>query len=292
MDLRAGTFALNLRFVIEQMLRVLRHGCNACIHIQQLLSHKNQHGFMGRRDFRGATIDLYRAGGFEFSGEFVIPKNPQVMARRLQLHSLQFQTGHSRSGCMLAPAVNDYVLIFHKPGDHPCPPLPLRHEKNPDGWVGCDEWVRDAHGVWADIQETDVLDSGRALDKVKEQKGERHPCPLQLEVIRRCVRLYTNPVSRQPDATVLDPFMGIGSTAYVCAGGRSKVTKLAVEEPRNVVGFELKDSYHAASLDYVRAALDQRAKPAVRTLLDGLDPEPMPDGLAPEASSSSHGLKE
>lgn len=250
-DLRTGRFALNLRFVIDALFNVHAPGTNCCIHIQQLLAYLNQHGFMGRRDFRGAVIDLFRAGGFNFIGEFVIPKNPQAMAQRLSLHSLQFKTGYSRNGCLLAPAVNDYVLIFQKPGEHPCPPKPLRHEKNPGGWMSTDEWVRDASGVWDTINEIDVLDGARGH---KEHEHEKHVCPLQLEVIRRLVRLYTNPIRIQPEVTVLDPFMGIGSTAYVCVGGRSRVTGLSLEEPRNVVGFELKESYYNASIDYVADA--------------------------------------
>lgn len=243
--------------MIEQMYRVLRPGSNCCIHLQQLLAYKVQHGFMGRRDFRGAMIDVFGAGGFRFSGEFVIPKNPQAMAQRLNLHSLQFKTGYSRSGNLLAPAVNDYVLIFHKPGEHPCPPKPLKHKKNPKGWMGTDEWVRDASGIWADIMEIDVLDGAR---NHKEEKHEKHVCPLQLEVIRRCLSLYSNPISIQPDVTVLDPFMGIGSTAYVALGGKSPITKLGLAEPRNVIGFELKESYHKGSLHYVAQAKKQAAK--------------------------------
>lgn len=260
-DIRAGRFALNMRFVVEGIHQVLRPGCNACIHIQQLLAYKVQHGFMGRRDFRGAMVDVFTARPAEdeplkFVGEFVIPKNPQQAAQRLNLHSLQFKTGVSRNGCMLAPFVNDYVLIFQKPGDHPHPPRPLHDKKkNPAGWMTTDEWVRDASGIWSDILEIDVLDGARGH---KEHDHEKHVCPLQLEVIRRCVRLYTNPVSIQADVTVLDPFMGIGSTAYVCVGGASPMTRLALEEPRNVVGFELKESYHRASLDYVAKALETR----------------------------------
>lgn len=250
-DIREGRFALNMRFVVAQMLRALAPGCNVAIHIQQLLAYKVQHGFIGRRDFRGAMVDVFSAGGFEFKGEFVIPKNPQAMAQRLNLHSLMFATG-KRNGCLLAPAVNDYVLIFQKPGEHPSPPRVLRDaKKNPDGWVTTEEWIRDASGLWDTINEIDVLDGARGH---KEEQHEKHVCPLQLEVIRRIVRLYTNPISMQPDVTVLDPFMGIGSTAYVCAGGKSRVTGLRIEEPRNVIGFELKESYYRASLDYVDAA--------------------------------------
>lgn len=267
-DIRAGRFALNMRFVVEQMFRVLKPGCNACIHIQQLLAYKVQHRFMGRRDFRGAMIDVFGAGGFQFVGEFVIPKNPQAMAQRLNLHSLQFKTGYGRDGCLLAPAVNDYVLIMHKPGEHPCPPKPLRHDKkNPGGWMGTDEWVRDASGVWTDITEIDVIDGARLH---RERDQEKHVCPLQLEVIRRLVHLYTNPLDLDPTSTVLDPFMGIGSTAYVSLGGKSPITQMAVASPRNVVGFELKESYYRGALQNVEAARKQQ-KTKEMGLFDGLE---------------------
>lgn len=240
LDIRAGRFALNLRFVVDQLFRVLRPGCNAAIHIQQLVAFKIQHGFMGRRDFRGSMIDIFGAGGFQFTGEFAIQKDPQAIAQRLNLHSLQFQTGYARNGCNLMPCVNDYVLIFQKPGEAKHPVKPLWHKtKNPQGWVTTDEWIRDAHGIWTDILEIDVLKNSRE----KENSQERHVCMLQLEVIRRCVSLYTNHVTIQPDVLVLDPFSGIGSTQWVCLGAPSPVTKLALKEPRNVVGFELKDSY-------------------------------------------------
>lgn len=264
-DIRSGRFALNMRFVVEQAFRVLKPGCNFCCHIQQLLAYKVQHGFMGRRDFRGAMIDVFGAGGFQFTGEFVIPKNPQSMAQRLNLHSLQFKTGYSRSGCLLMPAVNDYVLIFHKPGEHPNPPKPLKNPKNPKGWMDTNEWVRDASGIWSDIMEIDILDGARGH---KEEKQEKHVCPLQLEVIRRCVRLYTNPISIDPEVTVLDPFMGIGSTAYVSINGASPMTRLSVGEPRNVIGFELKESYYKASLEYVRKAQDLMGKTEVNLFAD------------------------
>ncbi len=89
-----------------------------------------------------------------------------------------------------------------------------------------EEWIKWASGVWDDIREMDVLDGWKSA---RETDEERHVCPLQLEVIRRCVKLYTN-----PGELVLDPFMGIGSTAYV-----------AIAEGRAGVGFELKESYCA-----------------------------------------------
>jgi DNA modification methylase len=243
-DIRKGRFALNLRFVIEQLFRVHKPGSNCAIHIQQLLAWKNQHGFIGRRDFRGAVIELFSAGGFNFTGEFAIAKNPQMMAQRLNLHSLMFITG-KRNAQMLAPAPNDYVLIFQKPGE---PEFPVRalYDKdiNPSGWVTTEEWIRDASGIWKDINEIDVLDGYRAA---RESDEEKHVCPLQLTVIRRLIKLYSNPVSIQPDSTVLDPFMGIGSTAFV-----------AIEQDRNAVGFELKESYYSQSLRNVEIARENK----------------------------------
>ena len=243
-DVRAGRFALNMRFVVDQLLRVTAPGCNVCIHIQQLLAYKNQHGFMGRRDFRGAMIDVFSAGGFHFVGECAIPKDPQQMAQRLNLHSLQFKTGYARDANKLAPAINDYVLIFNKPGDSRCPVRPIKHKENPGGWLTTEDWIKWASGVWDDILQIDTLDGYRAA---RENDQEKHVCPLQLELIRRFVLLYTNSIDLQPDATVLDPFMGIGSTAFICLGGKTS-QGYRVNGPRNVVGFELKESYHKIAL--------------------------------------------
>lgn len=240
-DMRASQFGLHMRFFIEQLVRVMKPGTNACIHVQQLITYRVQHGYMGRRDFRGAVIDLFSAGGLEWKGEVVIPKDPQAIARRQQLHSLLFITG-MRNARDLAPAVNDYVLIFQKPGEAEPVRCLFDAVRNPDGWITRQDWIRDAHGVWTDIRETDVLEGWK---RARDTQDEKHVCPLQLEVIRRCVRLYSN-----PGETVLDPFMGIGSVAYV-----------AVEQGRNALGFELKESYHRQALgNAATAELDDRSK--------------------------------
>lgn len=250
-NIREGRFALNLRFMIDQLLRVTKPGCNVCIHIQQLLAWKNQHGFIGRRDFRGAVIDMFMSGGFNYTGEAAIPKNPQAMAQRLHLHSLMFITG-TRNATMLAPAPNDYLLIFQKPGESPVRVQSIYDKnENPGGWVTTNEWIKWASGVWDDIQETDVLDGYRAA---RESDEEKHVCPLQLEVIRRPIKLYTNPISIQPDVTVLDPFMGIGSTAYI-----------AIELDRNAIGFELKESYFDQSLRNVEIAKQMKNRQSLFT---------------------------
>jgi DNA modification methylase len=262
-DLREGRFAINFRFWAEQLLRVHRPGTNACIHIQQLIAHKVQHGFMGRRDFRGMVIDICRAAGWDYIGEIVVWKDPQMVATRTHLHSLQFKTGHSRGSQMWSPAPNDFVVIVQKPGEskYKVYPLATREGKNPDGWMTEKDWILWARGTW-DISETDVLDSGSStmkLNKFKEAPDERHVCPLQLSLIRRLVMMYSNPAEVQPNSTVLDPFMGIGSTAYTALGGRSVHSGFGVGKPRNVVGFELKPSYFKAAVNHARIAFDPAA---------------------------------
>lgn len=249
-DSRDTHFGLHLRFWVEQVLRVTKPGCILAIHIQQLLTTKVQHGHMGRRDFRGAVIDVVSAGGFVWTGEVVIPKNPQAVAQRQKLHSLLFVTA-MRDGRKLAPAVNDYILIFQKEGEGEPVPCLYDAERNPGGWLTRNEWIRDAKGLWTDIQETDVLEGWKG---VRDEDDEKHVCPLQLEVIRRLIRLYS-----KPGDLVMDPFMGIGSTAFV-----------ALEQGRRAVGFELKESYWAQSLKNARKALQAR-EPAQSTELSLFD---------------------
>lgn len=243
-DSRDTHFGLHLRFWVEQVLRVTKPGGVLAIHIQQLLTTKVQHGHMGRRDFRGAVIDVVAAGGFVWTGEICIPKNPQAMAQRQKLHSLLFVTG-MRDGRKLAPAVNDYILIFRKEGEGDPVPCLYDAERNPGGWLTRREWIRDASGMWADIQETDVLQGWKGA---RDDDDERHVCPLQREVVRRLVRLYSN-----PGDVVLDPFMGIGTVGWV-----------ALEQGRRARGFELKDSYHAIAVKNcgkVRQVVQQSAAP-------------------------------
>lgn len=227
-EMHEGQFGLHMRFFIEQLFRVLKPGSIACIHIQQLLTYKVQHNYMGMRDFRGAIITLMKNHGFQPHGEVAIPKNPQAVATRLKLHSLMFITG-KRDSRKLAPAMNDYVLFFKKPGDGE-PVRGLYDERiNPDGWFTQEDWIKWAKGSWDDILEIDTLEGWRCA---KEDQEEKHVCPLQLEPVRRCVKLYT-----KPGDIVFDPFMGIGTVGYV-----------AIEQGRNTIGFELKESYHRMAL--------------------------------------------
>lgn len=237
-DSQASAYGLGMRFFVEQLRRVMAPGSVVCVHVQQLLATKVQHGYMGRRHFLGAIIELFVAGGFIHQSEFVVPKNPQVIAQRQKLHSLMFVTG-KRDARDLSPAVNDYVIKFRMPGEGVPVPALYDLQTNPGGWVTTDEWIRDASGIWDDIRETDVLTGVR---EAREHDTEKHVCPLQLEVVRRCIRLWSN-----PGALVLDPFSGIGSVGVV-----------ALEQGRRYVGFELKGSYFRQSLANMELELQRQ----------------------------------
>lgn len=263
-NLREGRFALNLRFWIEGLFRVTKPGRLACVHIQELLAYKNQHGFMGKRDFGGALIDLFYLHGWKYEGRAVIAKNPQAMAQRLSLHSLMFITGR-RDATALAPCPNDYVMFFKKDGLN-ADPVPCLYDPtlNPVGWVSCEEWIKWACGIWDDIDEFDILSGAR---QAKENGEEKHVCELQLEVIRRCIALYSN-----PGDLVMDPFMGIGSTAHVAIGGATKHGD-KLRHGRDVVGFELKESYHKQSLR--RIELTKERLRSKGELFDRCEPQPV-----------------
>lgn len=242
-DMHAGQFGLHMRFFFQELVRVMAPGAVFACHVQQLNTTKVQHGYMGMRDFRGAVITLARNHGLDPHGEVAIPKNPQAVAQRRKLHSLMFVTG-KRDSRALAPAANDYVLFFRKPGEGQAVRGLYDPKDNPEGWFSQDDWIRWARGVWDDILEIDVLEGYRAARGSEEEK---HVCPLQLEVIRRCIYLYS-----RPGDCVMDPFMGIGSTAWVC-----------VETGRCCTGFELKESYYRTAQRNVKRALEKFSREEV-----------------------------
>lgn len=220
-------------YIIRELMRVTKPGRNACVHVAQLTTTKATHGEIGLSDFRGDVIRAYIEAGWVFYGETTISKNPQAQAVRTKALPLLFVT-KNKDSTRSRPALADYLLIFKKPGDNAVPVVPD---------VTNDEWIEWAAPVWLDIRESNTLN----VRVAREDKDERHICPLQLDFIERCVRLYSN-----RGELVLSPFAGIGSEGYV-----------SIEHGRRFVGIELKPSYWRTAVDNLRTAEQGLASPAL-----------------------------
>ena len=208
-----GEFIQHYGFIIRELLRVTMPGRVTCVHVQQLTQTKQMTGNVGLTDFRGDVIRAYVDNGWIFHGEVTVDKDPQAQAIRTKAQALMFVT-KNRDSAMTRPALADYLLLFRKPGDNA---VPIKNDVSNEEWI---EWARP---VWLDIRETRTLNAAVARDSA----DERHICPLQLDFIERCVRLWSN-----PGETVLTPFAGIGSEVYT-----------AVKLGRRGLGCELKPAY-------------------------------------------------
>jgi DNA modification methylase len=217
-------FVEHYRFVIEHLLRVTKPGRLAAVHITDLTTTKATHGVVGCRPFSDIVTAAYMAAGWTFCRRITVDKNPQAAAIRTKAHNLMFQT-LERDSSNSWPALADYVLLFRAPGENQVP-------VKPD--VSREEWITWAHPVWYDISETAVLN----VKVAREEADERHICPLQLPLIERCVRLWSN-----PGELVLSPFAGIGSEGWV-----------SVKQGRCFTGVELKASYWRTAVENLRGA--------------------------------------
>lgn len=205
-------------YIIREVQRVTKPGRLTCVHTSDIAAMKQKDGYIGVKDFPGDVIRAYENDGWTFVGRALVQKNPQAQAIRIHASGLLFAQMDNDSS-MSRPALVDHVLLFRKPGKNAVPIQPIRH-----GEMTRERWIEWANGIWTDIRETDTL---QFTDARKAEHDDKHICPLQLETIKRCIILYSN-----PGETVLDPFSGIGSTGYV-----------ALQHGRRFVGVELKPSY-------------------------------------------------
>lgn len=244
-------FFEHYQFLIQELLRVTMPGRLHAVHCMQLPTSKNRNGFIGMRDFRGEIIQAYQDAGWIFHSEVCIWKDPVIAQQRTKsIRLLHKQI--LKDSCVSGQGLADYIVTFRKPGENPEPvdgPFTEFHgtglditreaydahcqelyaeDKKPwpyEQWVSVRVWQRYASPVWMDINQTRTLQYRAGRD----EKDEQHISPLQLDVIERCIDLWS-----APGDTVLTPFLGIGSEVFC-----------AVEMGRRGIGFELKPSYFA-----------------------------------------------
>lgn len=225
------TFLLHFGFLVDELYRALMPGRLVSFHCMNLPISKQNHGYIGIQDFRGDLIRLFQARGFIYHSEVCIWKDPvTAMQRTKALGLLHKQL--KKDSCMSRQGVPDYLVTMRKPGENP-----ERVSHTQDDYP-VQVWQQVASPVWMDINPSDTLQFRSA----REHNDERHICPLQLEVIRRALKLWSN-----PDDLVFSPFAGIGSEGYI-----------ALQMGRRFIGAELKRSYYEqAMMNLARAKVDQ-----------------------------------
>ena len=224
-------FYEQFEFIGRELYRVLMPGRLMSVHCMNLPTSKEKDGFIGIRDFRGELIKFFQDIGFIYHSEVCIWKDPvTAMQRTKALGLLHKQL--KKDSCMSRQGIPDYLVTLRKPGENP-ERVTHTNESFP-----VNVWQKYASPIWMDINPNDTLQYKSA----REEKDERHICPLQLQVIQRGIELWTN-----PGDVVLTPFMGIGSEAY-----------MAVKMGRKAVGVELKDSYFRQAVANVKEALNNK----------------------------------
>jgi len=240
----------HFKFLIPELLRTLMPGRSCCVHLCQGVTFQGRHGHRGLKDFRGAVIDAMVDAGFVYYAEVCIEKCPQLRAIRSKDHSLMFKTLATDSA-KLGMGLADYLLQFRKPGDNPAPiraGISEKYGNSPsEGWITSEEWITWANPIWHrytkerpdGIREMNVIQNYR---DGRSEKDEKHLCPLQLDVIERCVKLWSN-----PGETVLSPFGGVASEGYG-----------ALKLRRKYVGIELNHKYWAVGLENLKEGVVAR----------------------------------
>jgi hypothetical protein len=223
----SGEFFRQFGFLVSELLRVTKPGRLVSFHCMLLPTSKARDGFIGLSDFRGDLIRCFVERGWIHHSEVVIWKDPvTAMQRTKALGLLHKQL--KKDSCMSRQGIPDYLVTMRKPGENQKP------VSNTNETFPVDLWQRYASPVWMDINPSDTLQYQSARD----HKDEKHICPLQLDVIARALKLWSN-----PGDLVLSPFGGIGSEGYQ-----------AVKMGRRFVGVELKDSYFRQACANLKAA--------------------------------------
>jgi hypothetical protein len=251
----AGTgeaFMAQYGFFADALARVMKPGRMVCVHCTDLPSRKGKDGYIGLKDFSGDLVRAHEASGLIYHGRATIWKDPVVEMQRTKALGLLYKQIRKDSA-MNRVGMPDYMLFFRAPGDNPdriehaAPGDPEAvkiaarwlaemhrlglasqtptHEQIaamlPHAEFDVYEWQKLASPVWMNIQQ------GNVLNRVKGEGDEKHVCPLQLDAIENCLRLYS-----KPGDVVMDPFNGIGSTGFQ-----------AIKMFRRYLGFELKPEY-------------------------------------------------
>jgi len=251
-------FFQHYEFVVRELFRLTMPGRLSGVHCMDVPSSNT--GFDYLRDFPGDIIRLHERIGFRYVARYSVWKEPLGVRNRTMAKNLAHKTiVDDSSRCSVASA--DYLLMFRRKGDNPVPiahpvglleyagarEMPAELAKY-RGWEGNQIENRYSHWIWRQYASAfwdDVrLDRVLPFKVARDEEDEKHVHPLQLDVIDRCITLWSN-----PGEVVFTPFMGVGSEVYA-----------AVSAERRGIGVELKDTYfRQAAKNMENAAAGRRS---------------------------------
>jgi DNA modification methylase len=252
-----GEFFEHYGFVVSEIARLTMPGRLTAVHCMDVPTGNT--GCDALMDFPGDIIRLHRKHGFDYAARYHIWKEPLTVRNRTMTKALAHKSiVNDSSRCTVASA--DYLLLFRRHGKNAVPithpngltdyagerqiPADLRQYR---GWTGDQIENRYSHWIWRQYASAfwdDVrLDRVLPFREARDSEDEKHVHPLQLDVIDRCLVLWSN-----PGEVVLTPFMGVGSEVYG-----------AVRAGRKGIGIELKPSYYRQAVKNVAAALKEYA---------------------------------
>ena len=216
-------FFVHFQFLVKELARVVKSGRLVAVHCMDLPAMKGKDGYIGLKDFSGMLIQAFEKEGFIYHDRITIWKSPVVEMTRTKSIGLLHKT-IKKDSSLSRTGIPDYILVFRNAGDNLVPITHQDKDENKENYLPVNLWQKYAEPVWYDINYSDTLQYTSA----REEKDEKHICPLQLETIRRCLHLWSN-----EGDTVLSPFGGIGSEGYE-----------SLRLNRNYIGIELKESYY------------------------------------------------
>ena len=234
-------FFVHFQFLVKELARVIKSGRLVAVHCMDLPAMKGKDGYIGLKDFSGMLIQAFEKEGFIYHDRITIWKSPVVEMTRTKSIGLLHKT-IKKDSSMSRTGIPDYILVFRNAGDNLVPITHQEINEKKENYLPVSLWQKYAEPVWYDINYSDTLQYTSA----REEKDEKHICPLQLETIRRCLHLWSN-----EGETVLSPFGGIGSEGYE-----------SLRLNRNYIGIELKESYY-----------NQMQKNLKRMIYDKLQPK-------------------
>lgn len=243
-------FFTHFEFIVKELHRIMMDGRIVAIHCMNLPTSKERDGYIGIKDFRGDLIRLFQSVGFIYHAETCIWKNPvTAMQRTKALGLLHKQI--KKDSCLSRMGIPDYVVFMRKGGENPERVTHTNDDFPVDLWqdYASPIWDELNSPVWWDINQSNTLNR-----VFSDEESERHICPLQLDVIDRCLRMYSN-----EGDVIFTPFMGVGSEVYE-----------SVKMNRKAIGIELKREYYLQAVSNMQALDNDRNQMTIEDYLTNL----------------------